>query len=79
MKVILVGAIGGIGRAAYAELSARHEVISVIGDCGDVNVDISYRSCIEAKYRQVGSADGVGQPSSAADSSPTLSYTCLAR
>lgn len=59
MKIILVGASGDIGRAAYAELSARHEVVSVGRESGELRADIADRSSIEEMYRQTGQVDAV--------------------
>ena len=59
MKIILVGANGDIGRAAFAELSTRHEIISVGRNSGDIQVDISDRSSIEQMYCSTGQIDAV--------------------
>lgn len=59
MKIILVGAEGDIGSAVYAELFARHEIIRVGRDSGDIHADIGDRSSIEAMYAQTGEIDAV--------------------
>lgn len=59
MKIVLVGASGDIGQAAHAELSARHQVISVGRSSGDVRADLCDRSSIDAMYREIGPVDAV--------------------
>lgn len=59
MKIILVGASGDVGKAAFAELSQRHDVIRVGRNTGEVRVDISDRSSIEAMYDEVGAFDAL--------------------
>ncbi len=59
MKIILIGASGDVGQAAYAELSKRHDIIRAGRNTGDVKVDIGDRHSIEAMYDTVGSFDAV--------------------
>ncbi len=59
MKIIAIGAEGDIGRAACGELSARHEIIKVGRNSGDLQVDIADRASIEAMYRKVVKVDAV--------------------
>lgn len=59
MKIIIVGAEGDIGKAACTELSPRHDLIRVGRRSGDIQVDLSDRSSIEALYRQTGTVDAV--------------------
>lgn len=59
MKIILIGAEGDIGRAAYDELAARHEIIKVGRNSGDINADITDRKSIESLFREVGTIDAV--------------------
>jgi len=59
LKIILIGAEGDIGRAAYDELAARHEIIKVGRNSGDINADISDRKSIESLFREVGTIDAV--------------------
>ena len=59
MKIILVGASGDIGRAAYAELSGRHDVITVGHTSGDIQIDLADRASIDTMYRQTGEVDAV--------------------
>ncbi len=59
MKIILIGAKGDIGKAAYSELSSRHEIISVGRNSGDVHADISNRDSIVSMYKKIGLVDAV--------------------
>ncbi len=59
MKIIVIGAEGTIGSAVCDELGSRHELIKVGRNSGDIHVDITDRSSIEAMYRKVGQADAV--------------------
>lgn len=59
MKIILFGASGDVGRAAYDELSSRHEIISVGRSSTEISVDISDRNSIKKMYEHVGSFDAV--------------------
>ena len=59
MKVILIGSTGDIGRAAFEELSARHEIIEVSRSSGEIQADISDRESIIEMYRRVGKVDAV--------------------
>lgn len=59
MKIIIVGANGAVGRAAFAELSARHEIIRVGRSSGDVLADIEDLESIRSMYKQVGNVDAV--------------------
>ncbi|MEM6889540.1 MAG: short chain dehydrogenase [Pseudomonadota bacterium] len=59
MKIILVGASGDVGQAAFAELSQRHHVVCVGRKSGDVRADISDCGAIEAMYEKVGAFDAL--------------------
>lgn len=59
MKIILVGASGDVGQAAFAELSTRHDVVRVGRKTGDVRADISDLTSIEAMYDEVGAFDAL--------------------
>jgi len=59
VKIIIVGANGAVGRAAFAELSARHEIIRVGRSSGDVQADIEDLESIRSMYKQVGNVDAV--------------------
>ncbi|MET1413586.1 short chain dehydrogenase [Roseibium sp. HPY-6] len=59
MKIILVGASGDVGRAAFDELSARHDIITAGRTSGDVRVDLASPESIRALYAQTGPVDAV--------------------
>ena len=59
MKIIIVGAEGDIGRAACAELGARHDIIKAGRTSGDVQVDVASRRSVEEMYDEVGAFDAV--------------------
>lgn len=59
MKIILVGASGDVGQAAFDELSKRHNVVCGGRKTGDVRVDISDRGSIKAMYEEVGDFDAL--------------------
>lgn len=59
MKIILVGANGDIGKAAFAALASRHEIITVGRKSGDLHADLSDRRSIAAMYQQSGKVDAV--------------------
>lgn len=59
MKILLVGASGDVGKAAYAELSGRHEIITAGRSSGDCRVDLAVPESVEALYRETGPVDAV--------------------
>ena len=58
-RIIVIGANGDIGTAVCAELSPRHEIISVGRNSGDIHADIADRASIETMYRETGKVDAV--------------------
>jgi len=59
MRIILIGASGTIGKAVYAELSARHEVVRVNRNSGDFQVDIADPESIDRLFGQLGAFDAL--------------------
>jgi len=59
MKILLIGASGDIGKAAYSSLSKRHEIVTVGRNSGDIRADLCSRSSIAAMYEMVGPLDAV--------------------
>ena len=59
MKLIVIGAEGTVGTAVCNELAARHEIIKVGRNSGDIHADIADRESIEAMYRKTGMVDAV--------------------
>ena len=59
MRVVVVGGTGTLGSAVVAELSPRHEVVTVGHTRGEVTVDITDAAAIESMYDAVGSFDAL--------------------
>lgn len=59
MKILLIGASGTVGSAVKAELSQRHEVISIGRKSGDFQVDISSSASIHKLFEQTGKFDAL--------------------
>ncbi len=59
MKLIVIGAEGTVGSAACNELAARHEIIKVGRNSGEVQADIADRGSLDAMYRRTGKVDAV--------------------
>lgn len=59
MKLIVVGAGGTVGSAACAELAARHDIIKVGRNSGDIHADITDRDSLVAMYQKTGKVDAV--------------------
>lgn len=59
MRILVIGGTGTIGQAIVNELSSRHEMISAGLKQGDIQVDITDPTSIEAMYKYLGSIDAV--------------------
>ncbi|MEJ6403426.1 short chain dehydrogenase [Yoonia sp. 2307UL14-13] len=59
MRIILVGASGDVGQAAYAELSQHHDVVRAGRTTGDIMIDIADRGSVDAMYDKVGVFDAL--------------------
>lgn len=59
MKVIIFGGTGRIGAAAAAELSSRHEVITVGKSSGDIRCDVTDAEQVRAVFQSIGEFDAV--------------------
>lgn len=59
MRIIVVGSEGDIGRAACEALGARHEIIRAGRSSGDLRVDMTDRSSVDAMYAKCGKVDAV--------------------
>jgi NAD(P)-dependent dehydrogenase (short-subunit alcohol dehydrogenase family) len=59
VKILLVGASGTLGRAVYAALYERHEVVTASRTGADVPVDMTNPDSIAAMYATVGAVDAV--------------------
>lgn len=59
MNIVVIGAAGAVGRTAVEALGARHEIIRVGKERGDLQMDIEDVDSIRAMYREVGKVDAV--------------------
>ncbi|MFG2049642.1 short chain dehydrogenase [Micromonospora sp. NPDC048935] len=60
MKIVVVGGAGTIGQRLVPALrSSGHDVVVAGRTSGDVHVDLTSHSTIEAMYREVGAVDSV--------------------
>ena len=58
-KILLIGASGTIGQAVLANLSARHEVITVGRTSGTHRADFSQPGAVAALFKAVGKVDAI--------------------
>ena len=58
-KILLIGASGTIGQAVLANLSARHEVITVGRTSGTHRADLSQPGSVAALFKAVGKVDAI--------------------
>ncbi len=58
-KILLIGASGTIGQAVLANLSARHEVITVGRTSGTHRADFSQPGSVAALFKAVGKVDAI--------------------
>ena len=75
MKIIVIGAQGDIGRAVCAELSARHDIIKVGRNSGDIRADIADRSSVETMYLEAGPVDAVVSAAGSVHFGPLSGFT----
>jgi NAD(P)-dependent dehydrogenase (short-subunit alcohol dehydrogenase family) len=59
MKILLVGALGTVGRAVAAELGPRHELVSAGRQGGDVRLDLADAGSVRAALERVGPLDAI--------------------
>lgn len=59
MKIIIVGAAGDIGQAAFKALNTRHEIITVGRSSGDHQLDVADFDAVKALYKKVAPFDAV--------------------
>jgi NAD(P)-dependent dehydrogenase (short-subunit alcohol dehydrogenase family) len=59
VRILVVGTAGNVGKAAVAELGARHEVITAGRSTGDVRVDFLDATSIGAMFEKLGKLDAV--------------------
>jgi len=59
MKILLIGASGTIGQAVAKALADQDEIIAANYSGGDVSVDISSPSSIQAMFEKIGKVDAI--------------------
>lgn len=59
MRILMVGALGTVGKAICDELGGRHEIITAGRSGGDVKVDIGDENSIKAMLANVGKVDAI--------------------
>ena len=57
MKILIIGGNGTIGKKVSEKLRQKHEIIVAGRSSGDVHVDISDKSSIEAMFKKIGKID----------------------
>jgi NAD(P)-dependent dehydrogenase (short-subunit alcohol dehydrogenase family) len=59
MKIVVIGASGTIGKAVSSHLAARHEIVRVGANSGDLRADIRDIAQVRALFEQTGKVDAV--------------------
>ncbi|GAA4333843.1 short chain dehydrogenase [Mucilaginibacter gynuensis] len=75
MKIIIVGAIGTIGKKVTEALQGDHEIITAGSKSGDLQVDITSPESIEAFYKQTGNFDALVSTTGSGHFGPLKSTT----
>ena len=75
MRILIVGAEGDIGKAACAELGARHDLIRAGRSRGDVLVDMADHASVAAMYEKIGPVDAVVSTAGDVHFGPLADYT----
>ncbi|MCB0846541.1 MAG: short chain dehydrogenase, partial [Bacteroidetes bacterium] len=75
MKIIIIGGTGTLGRPIVAELSQRHQVITVGNTSGEVQVDITSIDSIRSMYEKIDAFDALVSATGNAHFGPLLEMT----
>lgn len=59
MKILMIGANGTIGKAAYGELSKRKEIISVDRTSGELHANLADSKSLDALFAQITPVDAI--------------------
>lgn len=59
LRILIVGASGVLGQAVASELGQRHEVLTAGRNSGDIRMDITDASSIQAALQKAGKLDAV--------------------
>lgn len=75
MRILIIGAEGDIGKAACAELGARHDLVLAGRSSGDVRVDMADRASVDALYDKIGPLDAVVSTAGEVHFGPLAEFT----
>ncbi len=75
MKIIVIGAGGDVGTVICAELGARHDLIRVGRNSGDIHADIGDAASIRAMYAKAGKVDAVVSATGTVHFGPLTDFT----
>jgi len=59
MKILLIGAHGTVGKAVYANLAARHTIVTAGRSSGDYRADLAQPASLAALMESVGKVDAI--------------------
>jgi NAD(P)-dependent dehydrogenase (short-subunit alcohol dehydrogenase family) len=59
MRILLAGATGAVGQAAYNALKGRHDIVTAGRKSGDHQVDVTDAAAVAALYKKLGRLDAV--------------------
>lgn len=75
MKILLVGALGTVGRAVAAELGGRHELVSAGRQAGDLRLDLADAASVQAAFHKLGQVDAIVSAAGQVGWAPLLEMT----
>lgn len=75
MKILLVGALGTVGRAVAAELGSRHELIGAGRQGGEVRLDLADAGSVRAALERIGPLDAIVSAAGQVGWAPLLELT----
>ena len=59
MKIILIGASGTLGNAVSAELAARHEIVAISRNNGNIRADMRDLNSLRSAFQKIGKVDAI--------------------
>lgn len=75
MKILLVGALGTVGRAVAAELGGRHELVSAGRQAGDLRLDLADAASVQAAFHHLGQVEAIVSAAGQVGWAPLLEMT----
>lgn len=75
MKILLVGALGTVGRSVAAELGGRHELVSAGRQAGDLRMDLADAASLQAAFHKLGQVDAIVSAAGQVGWAPLLEMT----